>query len=101
MEEYDHNKLDDVIHGRARLAVMAFLSAAGEAEFSLIRDTIKATDGNLSAHLRKLEEAGYVKLQKRFVARKPQTRVALTERGRKAYIGYLSALEDLVKRRNG
>jgi len=61
-----------------------FLASAGEVDFSVIRDAIRTTDGNASVHLRKLEEAGYVTVEKRFVHRKPQTRYALTDRGRKA-----------------
>ena len=55
---FDHNDIDDVIHGRLRLGVMAYLSAASPAIFGELRDKVGATDGNLSTHLKKLEEAG-------------------------------------------
>jgi DNA-binding HxlR family transcriptional regulator len=87
---FDHNAIDDVIHGRIRLGVVAYLSAVDSALFSELRDKVGATDGNLSAHLRKLEDAGYVAVTKSFVNRKPQTRLALTAAGREISSGPLS-----------
>ena len=69
---FDHNAIDDIVHGRIRLGVMAYLAAVESALFPELRDKVGATDGNLSAHLRKLEEAGYVRADKSFVNRKPQ-----------------------------
>ena len=80
---YDHSRIDDVIHGRIRLGVVAYLSAVDSALFGELRDKVGATDGNLSTHLRKLEEAGYVRAEKSFVKRRPQTRLSLTAAGRK------------------
>lgn len=99
MTAFDHNSLDDVIHGRARLGVMAYLSTAEEADFVSLRTALKLTDGNLSTHIAKLEEAGYVRTKKRFVDKKPQTTVVLTETGRKAYVAYLEQLKSLLKNR--
>lgn len=99
MTAFDHNALDDVIHGRARLGIMAFLSTATEADFVALREALKLSDGNLSTHIAKLEEAGYVRAKKRFVEKKPQTTVVLTEAGRKAYISYLDQLKQLLKNR--
>jgi DNA-binding MarR family transcriptional regulator len=92
---FDHNAIDDVIHGRIRLGVVAYLSAVESALFSELRDKVGATDGNLSAHLRKLEDAGYVRVAKSFVNRKPQTRLALTDAGRKAWGEWLDRMEKL------
>jgi len=92
---FDHNAIDDVIHGRIRLGVVAYLSAVDSALFSELRDKVGATDGNLSAHLRKLEDAGYVAVAKSFVGRKPQTRLALTAAGRKAWSVWLNQMEAL------
>jgi len=92
---FDHNAIDDVIHGRIRLGVVAYLSAVESALFSELRDKVGATDGNLSAHLRKLEDAGYVRADKSFVNRKPQTRLSLTATGRKAWIAWLTQMEAL------
>ena len=99
MTAFDHNALDDVIHGRARLGIMAFLSTAGEGDFVSLREALKLSDGNLSTHIAKLEEAGYVRTRKRFVEKKPQTSVALTDAGRKAYVAYLDQLKQLLKNR--
>ena len=95
LSPFDHNKLDDVIHGRIRLGVVAYLSAVDSALFGELRDQVGATDGNLSAHLRKLEDAGYVRADKSFVNRKPQTRLSLTATGRKAWSAWLTQMEAL------
>jgi DNA-binding MarR family transcriptional regulator len=92
---FDHNQIDDVIHGRIRLGVVAYLSAVESALFGELRDKVGATDGNLSAHLRKLEDAGYVKADKSFVNRKPQTRLSLTNEGRKAWGIWLDRMDAL------
>ena len=94
---FDHNAIDDVIHGRIRLGVVAYLSAVESALFSELRHQVGATDGNLSAHLRKLEEAGYLAVAKSFVNRKPQTRLSLTAAGRAAWNAWLSQMEALRK----
>jgi DNA-binding PadR family transcriptional regulator len=61
-----------------------------------VREAIKTTDGNASVHLRKLEDAGYIAVRKRFIARKPQTLYTLTESGRKALLDYVAHLESLL-----
>ena len=95
LSPFDHNKLDDVIHGRIRLGVVAYLSAVDSALFGELRDQVGATDGNLSAHLRKLEDAGYVRADKSFVNRKPQTRLSLTPAGRQAWRVWLDRIDAL------
>lgn len=94
---FDHNDIDDVIHGRLRLGVMAYLSTASPAVFGELRDNVGATDGNLSTHLKKLEEAGYVTQEKRFVGKKPQTRVFLTDAGRKAWLAWLARMDAIMR----
>jgi DNA-binding MarR family transcriptional regulator len=96
MSAFNIGKLDDVIHGRLRLGIMAYLADAEVADFTELKDLLDATQGNLSVHLRKLEEAGYVALDKSFVNRKPLTRVRMTEVGRKAFAAYLDAIGKLV-----
>ena len=91
-----YRAIDDVIHGRVRLTIMAFLSGAGSAEFTELRTKVGGTDGNLSVHIRKLEEAGYIEVEKRFKGRRPQTICRLTERGRTAWIHYISQMEALL-----
>jgi DNA-binding MarR family transcriptional regulator len=96
MTDFDHSAIDELFHSRVRLALVAFLASAGEVEFATLRDAIKTTDGNASVHLRKLEDAGYLSMRKRFAGRKPQTLYALTARGRKALLDYVSHLESLL-----
>jgi DNA-binding HxlR family transcriptional regulator len=88
--------IDDVIHGRLRLGIMAYLSGAQVAEFNELKARLETTDGNLSVHLRKLEEARYVAIEKTYAGRKPLTRVRLTDKGRDAFVGYLDAIGKLV-----
>ena len=96
LDDFDIDKIDEVIHGRLRLGVMAYLSGAGSADFNALKARLQATDGNLSAHLRKLEEAGYVAIHKGYSGRKPLTTVTLTDPGRAAFVRYLDAMAKLV-----
>lgn len=93
---FDISAIDDVIHGRVRLGIMAYLASAAEADFVVLKNKLQTTDGNLSVHLRKLEEAGYVGVEKTYAGRKPLTRVSLTEQGRTAFLEYLDAIGRLV-----
>jgi DNA-binding HxlR family transcriptional regulator len=95
-DDFDIGGIDEVIHGRLRLGVMAYLAGAETADFNTLKAKLQASDGNLSVHLRKLEEAGYVAIEKRFQGRKPLTEVRLTEPGREAFIRYLDAMSRLV-----
>lgn len=88
--------VDDVIHGRLRLGIMAYLLGSGEADFVQLKEKTGATDGNLSVQLRKLEDVGYVAIDKRFVGKKPLTSVTLTETGRAALIAYLNNMQRLI-----
>ena len=90
-------KLDRVIHERGRLAIMSLLAATETLSFKELRDQLKMTDGNLSVHMRTLEESGYVSVSKSFVDRKPRTEYALTSDGREAFQGYIRTLEEIVK----
>lgn len=93
---FDIGDIDDVIHGRLRLGVMAYLSGAHVADFNELKAKLETTDGNLSVHLRKLEEARYVAIEKTYAGRKPLTRVRLTDKGRDAFVSYLDAIGKLV-----
>lgn len=92
----DLPELNPVIHGKLRLAVLSLLSTVEEAEFTWLRARTNATDGNLGAQLLKLEEAGYVAVEKKFVLRKPQTIYRMTPAGRQALIEYVQALKQLL-----
>lgn len=96
MADFDPNQVDDVIHGRLRLAVMAYLTTVNPASFPELQKQTAATQGNLSTHLRKLEDAGYVRIEKGYAGRRPQTLVHLTRKGRSAWIAYLDALKRLI-----
>lgn len=96
MAAFDIGKLDEVIHGRVRLGIMAYLAGAEVADFTELKEALQTTQGNLSVHLRKLEEAGYVGIEKSFLDRKPLTRARLTRSGRKAFASYLEAMRKLV-----
>jgi len=89
-------ELDPVVHGKLRLAVLSLLVGVEEADFTWLRDKTGSTDGNLGAQMLKLEEAGYVAMQKRFAGRKPQTLYRMTPAGRKALAKYVSALKELL-----
>ncbi len=93
---FDHGGIDDVIHGRLRLGVMAYLSGASPALFTELREKVNATDGNLSTHLRKLEDAGYVEIEKGYEGRRPQTKVHLTEAGRKAWMAWIEQMKAIM-----
>jgi DNA-binding transcriptional ArsR family regulator len=88
--------LDPVVHGKMRLALLSLLSGVDEAEFTWLREKTGSTDGNLGAHLLKLEEAGYIAVEKKFVARKPMTLYRMTETGRTALERYIASLKQLL-----
>lgn len=88
--------IDPVIHGKLRLAAVSLLAGVEQADFTWLREKTGATDGNLGAQMLKLEEAGYVSAEKRFVRRKPQTVYRLTVEGREALMKYVAALKRLL-----
>jgi len=88
--------LDPVLHQQVRTAIASILAARGETAFSELREALDATDGNLATHLRHLEEAAYVHVEKRFQGRKPLTTYELTASGRAAFERYLKDLEKVV-----
>ncbi len=98
MTDFDYQQIDDTLHSRIRLAVVAALVSVEEADFNFLKDMVKTTDGNLSTHIRKLEDAGYVSSKKRFVDRKPQTTYKITDKGRRALEEYVNTLEKFLKK---
>jgi len=85
--------LDPVIHSQVRLAVLSILITARHADFNYLKKETGTTDGNLSTHLTRLEEAGYIQVKKAFQGKKPLTTCSLTEEGKSAFAKYLKALE--------
>jgi DNA-binding transcriptional ArsR family regulator len=94
-------ELDPVLHERGRLAIVSVLAAAERLTFTELRDGLAMTDGNLSVHLQKLEEKGYVAIDKQFVGRRPQTGCRLTRSGRQAFTRHLDRLEAIVRQGRG
>ncbi len=94
--------LNETIHQPVRLRIMAALvtlEPTNEVDFTYLRDLLEVTDGNLGAHLRKLEEAGYISVNKVFEERKPHTYVSATTMGRKVFQEHVAALESILKRK--
>jgi DNA-binding MarR family transcriptional regulator len=95
-------ELNEIIHQPVRLRVMAALvtlDAGNEVDFTYLRNLLEVTDGNLGAHLRKLEEAGYIVINKIFVERKPRTYVSATATGCKVFQEHVVALESILKKK--
>jgi DNA-binding MarR family transcriptional regulator len=90
------DELDRLIHERIRLGIVSALAANDALTFAELRDVLKTTDGNLSVHARKLEEAGYIRVTKGFEARKPRTEYRLTPKGRRALEQYLQQMESIL-----
>jgi DNA-binding MarR family transcriptional regulator len=90
-------QLDDVLHVKSRLGIMTILATQGGADFPTLKRELGLTDGNLGTHIRVLEEAGYIEVDKSFVARKPRTTCRPTRRGRAAFERYLDQLEAVIR----
>lgn len=88
--------LDDTIHAKARLGIMAILMAQDSADFTELKRSLNLTEGNLGAHLRILEEAGYITVSKDFVNRRPRTTCRASEKGRAAFLAYVNELKRII-----
>ncbi|MDE2654070.1 MAG: transcriptional regulator [Gemmatimonadota bacterium] len=97
MKNYDYRQFDPLVHSRIRLSVLAILVSVDDAEFTYLREQVKATDGNLGAHLRRLEDGGYLEVTKHFVDRKPLSRYRITDAGREAFRRYVDSVERLLR----
>ena len=96
----DHELLGDlneIFQNKARLGIMTILITMGPSDFSSLKSQLKLTDGNLGAHIRVLEEAGYLQVEKSFVGRKPRTGCQITDLGREDFLKYLKQLETVIK----
>ncbi|GII67151.1 MarR family transcriptional regulator [Sphaerisporangium krabiense] len=94
---HPRHDLDQLIHTPVRLSIMAALVTAEKVEFRFLRDTIEVSDSLLSKHTLVLEEAGYVKVEKAFISKKPGTWLSLTPAGRAAFQEYVTVLEKIMK----
>ena len=94
-------QIDRVIHEKGRLAIMSMLAASPELSFTELRDTLNMTDGNLTTHIRTLQEAGYVSVTKSFQNNRPLTTCAVTPSGKKAFTNYINLLESIIQQTKG
>ena len=90
-------QLDRLIHEKGRLAIMSLLAAAPELSFTELRDALGMTDGNLTTHIKALQQEGYVSVAKSFQNNRPLTTCSLTTVGRKAFAEYINLLEKIVR----
>ena len=88
--------INDDVHQRVRLGILAILNGAARADFRYLRETLGVTDGNLGRHLQVLEEAGFISVEKVFEDRKPRTWVKITRAGRSAFQDEVQALQAIV-----
>jgi DNA-binding MarR family transcriptional regulator len=94
-------KLDDVVHQKTRLGMLAVLSEVRRADFNFLKETLSLSDGNLSRHLQVLAEAGLVKMDKVFEGNRPRTWVSITKSGKAAFNAELASLKALMEGLNG
>jgi DNA-binding MarR family transcriptional regulator len=90
-------QLDRVIHEKGRLAIMSMLAASPELSFTELRDALEMTDGNLTTHIKALQQEGSISVDKSFQNNRPLTTCSLTAAGRKAFAGYIGLLEKIVR----
>ena len=95
-DPHPRHKLDDVIHAPVRLSIVAALATVDEAEFGTVRDAVEVSDSVLSKQAATLEDAGYVRIKKGYVGKRPRTWLALTKKGRSAYATHLDALRAIA-----
>lgn len=95
-DSHPSQRLDDTVHQRVRLGILAVLAEADQADFAFLKDALSLTDGNLSRHLQVLEEAGYVRVDKTFEGRRPRTWISATKAGRAAFASEVAALRELI-----
>jgi DNA-binding MarR family transcriptional regulator len=92
------SKLNKAFESRVRLGIMSVLTVNEKLDFSSLKELLGATDGNLSSHITALEKEGFIKVIKKFVARKPKTIYSATEKGRKAFHDHLDLLEKIIRK---
>lgn len=97
-KQFDHSQIDEIIHSRIRLSIMAVLATVDVMDFITLLNEVNTTKGNLSIHLSKLEECKYVKIDKRFIDRKPVTLCRITSKGLNALQEYLDMVSEFAKK---
>lgn len=91
------NGFNKAFESKARLGIMSILMANESADFTTLKSLLGLTDGNLAGHTRNLEELGFIRSEKRFIGRKPNTTFSVTETGRTAFTDHITALENFLK----
>jgi DNA-binding MarR family transcriptional regulator len=97
MKDFNPAEVNKLIHAPIRLGIMTILNSVTKVNFLYLRKKLDVTDGNLSSHMEKLEEAGYVSVKKTFLDKKPNTIYRITEKGKKAFRSYLEHLEKILE----
>ncbi len=96
-KQFDHQKIDIILHSRIRLAIMAALATVDEMDFLALLEEVNTTKGNLSVHMSKLENAKYIKIDKKFVSKKPVTSCKITKKGLQSFREYLDLVGEFAK----
>ena len=96
MAKSDKSTFDELLLSKTRLGIISALLGGDKLDFIYLRNSLKLSDGNLSVQIRKLEDAGYIKVEKKFVDRKPKTFCKITTKGQKAVTNLINNLENLV-----
>jgi DNA-binding MarR family transcriptional regulator len=95
--EFDYRKLETLIHSPARLGIMTILISGKEVDFNFLKEKLDLSDGNLSVHLLKLEDAKYINVKKIFCNRRPRTFYKITPQGKTAFQNYIDTIEKILK----
>ncbi len=96
---FDYKNIDIFIHSRVRLAILAVLSTVDEIDFTSLCNEVNTTKGNLGAHLKKLEDIKYIKVDKQFINKKPVTTCKITKKGLKSFQEYLDMVDQFAKQK--
>jgi len=99
MKEFLEN-INKAFESKARLGIMSILIVNESVDFVTLKNLLDLTDGNLASHTRSLEESGYIRSQKQFIGRRPNTTFSVTSKGREAFTKHLNALEEFLKNQN-
>lgn len=92
--------LNKAFEGRVRLGIMSILMVNEQVDFSAIKEQLQVTDGNIASHISALEKLDYIKIEKKFIGKKPNTSYAATRKGKKAFHEHLNALEAIIRQSN-
>ncbi len=98
MDKFNYQKINKIIHSPIRLAIISTLVTVEKSDFNYLKEITKASDGNLSTHLKKLKEVQYIEVEKKFTNNKPKTVYSLTKKGRDQFLEYVQSLEYFLQK---